>query len=532
MSAPSPQPAGQVTSLAGRIVSGWVPAPPSPPTAPVLALFINGAAIGTTAANLFGDPVDRLTFEFLLPANLPEAEPLDLSVSLDGAFIPLANPTLTLGPAPDPAMPELQGYLEPVTAKGTVKGWARYPAFPNERVELEILVDDHPAGTTRAVAYRADVAGNGQGDGRSGFSWPLPYLVLAEAEDVTISVRDKKTGAILPEPRPYRQAFTSEALRKIAALEADIAALRAQAAARTAHHSADAFAAAELFQTVGSFFGTLANAARHGDSPGAQLPLAAAIDDILSRFPPLALPACAAPALSIFVDGTGPLPLIHETLTSLAASLGALPAAIFLLDTGANPQAALLPLAIHNLRYARAPDPFAARVNAAMRLSPAPLALFIQSGATLAPGWPEALPLFAQDQLLGLLAGRITAPDGTLESAGLALPSEGPHPRGAGAPADDPAFTTLHAVPAPAPELFALRHTAWASIGGLDESFTAPGYAIAGFSLRLTAAGSSIIYHPALAATLAPQPLTPPNVSQTLADIARLRALRLELDKA
>ena len=68
--------------------------------------------------------------------------------------------------------------MDQITKGGKVEGWAWYPDQPETRLEVEFLVDNVVVGSAIADINRLDLAKVGIGDGRYGFSWPLPFDVL------------------------------------------------------------------------------------------------------------------------------------------------------------------------------------------------------------------------------------------------------------------------------------------------------------------------------------------------------------------
>lgn len=93
--------------------------------------------------------------------------------------------------------PKLLGSLDLISDEGIVYGWAWDQEKPSERVEVEFLIDGVSAGTTVVGHYREDLLTAGIGDGYYGFSWPLPYDVLAQPRDVTLSARIKNNETLL-----------------------------------------------------------------------------------------------------------------------------------------------------------------------------------------------------------------------------------------------------------------------------------------------------------------------------------------------
>lgn len=64
-----------------------------------------------------------------------------------------------------------------VADERTVEGWVVNEAVPDERVEVQLYIDDHFAGRQRAAAPRADVLAAGRSrDAYHGFAFATPSL--------------------------------------------------------------------------------------------------------------------------------------------------------------------------------------------------------------------------------------------------------------------------------------------------------------------------------------------------------------------
>jgi hypothetical protein len=420
------------------------------------------------------------------------------------------------------------GRLDLVSDTGWVFGWAWYPDRPQTRVEVEVLVDGHPAGSLIAEAFREDVAAAGFGDGNYGFSWPLPYPVMAMPREVTIAVRDKATGEVFPEPRPFRQKILADALQRITELESEVRLLNATIAGLARRGGGEALAAAELFRTVGGFFEELAAASAAGAPLAGLKPLGSAVADVTAGFAPFDVATGGAPDVTVLVDGAGPAAEVYATLRALHETQGGCVPEMFLLDDGAGGQAALLPLIVRGLRYARLSAPGAvARRNDAMRLGTGRVILYLGPGARPLPGWPLALARFDAEPQLAACAACATGADGLLVSAGAAVAGLGFTARGAALDPMAPEFRAAAAVDAVTGEAHAIRRASLARAGGLDEAFETPEAALGGFCLAAAAAGELVSFEPALAVRLAGPPPVP-ALEAARADAMRLRE-RLEI---
>jgi hypothetical protein len=394
------------------------------------------------------------------------------------------------------------GDLEGVSEQGWVFGWAWCPARPDERIELEVLVDGKLADTILAANYRVDVAEAGFGDGYYGYSWPLSYSVLAQPHDAIISVRVKQSGQILPKPWVFRQKLVANAVHKIAELENDVRLLKGTIAELSRRSRQDDEAAGELFKIVGDFFAELAAATAAGAPPRQLRTLKAAVADVTTTFAAFAFHPCATPNVTILVSAGGSAEIVYETLRALHDTIGNTVAEIVLLDDGTCDDAALLPLAVQNMRYMRLTGGNAvARYNDAIRMTDGELLVFFAAGVKPAPRWVDALTRFQAEAGLAALAARVTRPDGQLLHAGVEQREGAAILRGQGM--ESKAFAENATVDAVCKECFALRRSAWTGLGGLDEGFDDIAPALINFCLDSKAAGNTVGYTPEFGASSA-----------------------------
>ncbi len=400
---------GMIETISGRVISGRIVITPPPPGPVTIEILDAGARLGTVVAAA-DDGI--FNFEYLLPAPLFDGAAHVFTARIGNADIALRNGTHRLGPADPASVRRSEGWLEMVSENGVVKGWAWYPDHPAERVELEILVDGHVADTVLAAQLRQDVLDAGFGDGKYGFSWPLPFALLVQPHTMTITMRNKESGHVLGEPLSFRQIFANDAIRRIGELEADIRLLNASLTTLGAARARDQDDAAILFKTVGEFFTALAAS---GPASREMRLLRPAIAEITTSLVPFALRPSLAPALTIFIEVGGPVADLHATLQNLAAQLLAHESEIILLDGDplAPPcdDAALLPLIIQNLRYLRLPaGPPAARINRAMQLATGALAMFIGPGVKPDPLCIDTLASLLSAPSIAAVAAKITGP--------------------------------------------------------------------------------------------------------------------------
>ena len=132
-------------------------------------------------------------------------------------------------PPDAPPKPVMHGNFDGVSKDGFVSGWCWYPASPDTHIELTILVDDEPVGTTQAAKFRADLKQAGIGDGTHGFVFALPWPALSGKALPRISVRETPTRTMLGEPVVMRAGRLVAAEERIQDLERQIRRLRAEA---------------------------------------------------------------------------------------------------------------------------------------------------------------------------------------------------------------------------------------------------------------------------------------------------------------
>jgi hypothetical protein len=113
------------------------------------------------------------------------------------------QPQSTPGTTPAPEPGRLQGQLDRADRK-VIAGWAQNASRPDERVELEVLIDGESAGTLTARWLRPDLATAGIGDGAHAFWLHLPQGLSPLAEH-TVRVRGTATAPSCPARRsPFR----------------------------------------------------------------------------------------------------------------------------------------------------------------------------------------------------------------------------------------------------------------------------------------------------------------------------------------
>lgn len=223
-----------------------------------------------------------------------------------------------------------------VRQDGRLDGWCWSPDRPQERLQVDLLVDDHVAVSVFAVRLRPDLLARGCGDGRHGFAVHLPPNLPQLRRECLVTARERQSGRVFgrvlraaigampPDPRAQRVATA------VAALSDEVATLRAWAASPTP--------AGRLRTAFGALAAQLAPQSR-------RLPLAA------ERLVPawLHLPEVTAPVISLVLPATGAAGSV-DRIAALAPALAEARAELLLLDAGDDPRVALLPVALRHLR--------------------------------------------------------------------------------------------------------------------------------------------------------------------------------------
>lgn len=261
-------------------------------------------------------------------------------------------------------------------------------------------------------------------------------------------------------------------------------------------------AVAALFTTIGDFFSELAKNSAVGNTASRLRPIGSTIADITASFVPFSIPPCTAPQICVFVEVGGKVSDVYQVLRELCETLGDSPAEVYLLDDGTCDEAALLPLVVHNLRYARltAETSPATRCNEAMHLVTGEVAVFIAPRLKPMPSWTFALAAFDQMSNVAAMAAQVLDENGLLLSAGAAQREGLTAPRGLGLYPDNVIFLQPGPVEAVSDEFFALRRRTWEYFGGLDEQFDNLPDALLDFCQRASAAGEAVQYEPGLKA--------------------------------
>lgn len=502
---------GSLTAIVERTVEGWALNVDDHSRAVKVDVFDGAHLLGSAAAFMFrpelsaaGIGTGNHHFQFELPEHVYDGAVHVISAQPHGLSTSSTTPS-----APEPARaarvsahPQAVGMLENVSDDGWVKGWAWYPSEPSLRVEIEILADGVAVGDTVAATQRSDLLSAGIGDGNCSFSFGLPSELLQRPRGTLVSIREKRTGLTIAEPRLFQRREIEDALAKLSDLESDARLLESTVTLEGNRVAADNRATAELFKTVGEFFLQLAQVTALGKPPGSLRTLSAAIEHVTGRFAPIEFAIASVPKLSLCVEATGSLEDIYRTLRSIAAFQSAIGIEVVLFHTGACDEAALLPLVARNLRYVHAEDgitPIAQR-NRVAELARGSIVVFLAANADPYNDWLGAIAsVFGSDDTVNMLGAKIVRSDGVLENAGIMLESRRPAAIGVGDNPSAAEFSRARRIDAVDSAAFAVRRDAWLRNRGLDESLKSLDAALIDYCVR---SAGLILYEPQFAVVL------------------------------
>lgn len=201
--------AGRFDGIRGGYAVGWATDRREPDRLVTVALRIDGRVVAEATANRPRPDVQAAGFgrgsggfSLRIPDAYADGSEHQVSVLVGPGEAPLpGGPHAYRSDSPAPEAAEdgdarYLGRFEGV-ADGAAFGWVYDPDRPQARIELELFVDDAPAGRFRADASRLDVAQAGHGDGFHGFFGRMPARFYdGQPHAVRVAIAD--TGLRLP----------------------------------------------------------------------------------------------------------------------------------------------------------------------------------------------------------------------------------------------------------------------------------------------------------------------------------------------
>ena len=324
---------------------------------------------------------------------------------------------------------------------GGFDGWCWAPDRPDERLIVDLLVNDTVATSMVAAIFRRDLLILGYGDGRHGFAMRLPANLPDAAGEILITARERRSGHVFARALREAPGFPAPGSAKLDRVEQAVEDLW-QHLARARHlvdppaprlHDAFAALADRLHARTG------AAAERPSYWAGSGVPVG----------PPPRLPALSDPDMTVaFVARDGRAAL--RRIDALAPALALARAELLVVDAARDTLAAQLPAQVRNLRYLR--DAGAASTSVAFNIA----AQHARGGQLVllgdAPEEPSAAALLALARVTGRAASGLW-----LGMPGMAAVAEQDAP---------PAVAAR--LPAPLGLLLCLNRAAWQALGPLD----------------------------------------------------------------
>ncbi len=487
-------------------LTGWAWSPAEPSVRRTLWLYAGDEQVAgivadrpraDLAAQGFGD--GRHGFTAPVP---PHDSKVEFTIRDAVSGVRLLGSVVLGGGAPPRAPLQVVGNLDEITADGWLSGWCWYPADPARRAGLRIYVDDVEVGTAVAAEDRPDLKGAGIGDGRHGFSFALPAVVLLQRGEVWITARDQQTGALFGKPIIKRLGQTAPVDERIAQLERQVRMLRAEVEgyARRALGRDEDRAARELFRTVGAFFQELAEGPVADGFPGAGL--RGRLDDFTARFPPLALAEPERVAATVVVVAASAVEIVYGCLRALAAGGADRLAEFVVIDDGSQGgEMAWLPSVVRNLRYRRlAPGTsVAAACNETAAAARGEVVVFLAADLLATGDWLDVvMDTFAAEPEAAMIGCRVLRRDGMVDDSGIALDgSLIPTRPGRAEAAEAPAFRFMRPVDGLANNAVAIRRASVPRAALFDEGYVTASGAMLDLSLAARQAGRTVLHQPA-----------------------------------
>ena len=112
------------------------------------------------------------------------------------------------------ALPDVVGYVEAMTADRLL-GWAWAPANPDLRAVIELRLGDTVVASAVADLARADLAGNGIGDGRHAYDIEIPEEFRARAAELRVFARVADSEASPIGAPPVAEGLSDQVTRVI-----------------------------------------------------------------------------------------------------------------------------------------------------------------------------------------------------------------------------------------------------------------------------------------------------------------------------
>ena len=499
------------------LVEGWCWSPEEPDIQREVILSVDGIEVATFNCDMhrgdlleasFGDGCHA--FSTVIPlAGLASGEH---RASLRDATtgLPVGKPVEFVVDRPVPAIrtmrapaqrqPEqrpLEGHIDELSEEGLIVGWSCNHANQSEPVTIAIAVDGEVIGTTLACLYRPDLVSLGDGQGRYGFRYVLPWSAISGKGSIFVQLVDVETNLPFGQPKVLRRRATADIQQQIAELDRSGRALASQV-----EHLANRLNAqpnvGDIFRTVAEFFNRFADNVDRGAA--SSLTLGTAARSIIDQYSAFTLRTPQQPVATILVEVRGTFRNLYECLFALHDAGIDEHSRIVLIDDGVVEDAILLNSVVRGLdyRFVSGDLAMAAARNELLEHTQTDLVVFASSGARPSSSWlAETLKTFEASRQCGVVTPRILRDDGLLHHAYFEMDEGGDIiDVGRAALPDDAEFQQERRVPAAGGFMLTVRRDALEPHIALQPQFETLSAALFDLCYRIRENGKSIIFQP------------------------------------
>ena len=407
------------------------------------------------------------------------------------------------GPAPGSRF-WLQSNIESADRAG-IKGWVWNPENPEQRIELELWVDDTRLTTVVADQYRPDLEQSGFGDGRYGFSISFSETLLPYARHV-LHLRPAGSATDLPKfplvLTRERAGFDPTVRFVLGNIKAE--AERAETAEELAPIVGDlvAFldaAMSRYFELSGESAATTADLLSREDLTPQ---FGALVESLRRNYPPLRLDSEREPVVSIVIPVFNKFELTYNCVKSIIERGAQIPFEIIVVDDCSRDETMLASFTFGSgIRLIRnqANSGFVRSCNSGFDAARGDYVVFLNNDTEVRTRWLDELYETARrEPNIGVVGSKLLYPDGRLQECGGIIWRLGDGWNwGRGQAADDPRFCFMRDADYVSGAALMVRKALFAELGKFDERYVPMYYEDTDLCFRIRQAGYRVVVQPA-----------------------------------
>jgi GT2 family glycosyltransferase/glycosyltransferase involved in cell wall biosynthesis len=539
-------PMGNVDSLDGYRIEGWVWFPHTPDESIDVRILVDDVSVLNVRADRFREGLKKAgagngrhgflvrNFEAHVPPgthsvrvlrasdglelpgsprSITRLEPADANDeggatdAADGSKRYGQRPTtIRLANVSDPHEPMPIGNIDRIDYD-EISGWAWDPERPNESIDIEILDDGEVVLQIPADQFRADLVDAGTGSGRHGFSVTNLGGVFPLSRH-RLRVRRARDGQDLPDSpswisRPALDYRTVDFIEKVM--------LAAVQAASNAEDLAAplAFLLSQLNELVNAYEGlvqTQKNAMAipltelaDGQLTGKAREL---VDHMQYAYAPLYFEPSDRPEVSVIIPVYGKFAYTYNCLKSIRDALPKRSFEIIIVDDCSDDETMFAALVfagavrivrnVKNLGFVRT-------CNAGAAAAKGKYLLFLNNDTLVREGWlDELVETFEEVPNVGIAGSKLLFEDGKLQEAGGIIWRLGDGWNwGRGRDPDEPAFSYLRDADWVSGAALMIEASMFGELGGFDDIFAPGYYEDTDLAFRVRARGKRVVMQPA-----------------------------------